>query len=59
MKRLSLLILGGLALGSAGCTLTPKYTRPAAPVPTAWPTVGAPASAAGQAQTAASSLDWR
>ena len=24
-----------------GCTLTPKYSRPAAPVPTAWPTAAA------------------
>lgn len=57
MKRLSLLILGGLALGSAGCTLTPKYTRPAAPVPTAWPALGSSSATAGQ--PAASALAWR
>lgn len=38
MKRNQLLLLPGLALMAAGCTLTPKYTQPAAPVPGAWPT---------------------
>jgi hypothetical protein len=26
-----------LALGVTGCTMSPKYSRPAAPIPTAWP----------------------
>lgn len=38
MNRNVLLLLCGLALGSAGCTMAPKYARPAAPVPADWPT---------------------
>ncbi len=37
MNRLSLLFLGGIAVGVTGCTLAPNYVRPAAPVPTQWP----------------------
>ncbi|HCL92826.1 MAG TPA: RND transporter, partial [Verrucomicrobia subdivision 3 bacterium] len=36
-KRIRLL-LPGIVLVLAGCTLAPKYTQPAAPVPDAWPT---------------------
>lgn len=38
MKPHSFLWLPGLALGIAGCTLAPQYTRPTAPIPAAWPT---------------------
>ncbi len=31
-------LLMSLALIGAGCTMTPKYSRPAAPVPAKWPT---------------------
>ncbi len=31
------LILVGLMFGLSGCTMAPKYSRPAAPVPSAWP----------------------
>jgi multidrug efflux system outer membrane protein len=34
-------MLPGLTLFVGGCTLTPEYTRPAAPIPVAWPTGGA------------------
>ena len=37
MNKSFLLLLPGLALFAAGCTMAPKYTRPNAPVP-AWPT---------------------
>ena len=45
-----------LALAIAGCSFTPDYQRPAAPVPAAWPQgVGAGDTAQGAAITA----DWR
>jgi len=34
----SFVLLGLIAGGLAGCTLAPEYSRPAAPVPAAWPT---------------------
>jgi multidrug efflux system outer membrane protein len=37
MQRYLLFLLIGIALGMGGCTLTPKYTRPSAPVPSDWP----------------------
>jgi multidrug efflux system outer membrane protein len=37
MHRYLLFLLIGIALGLGGCTLAPKYTRPAAPVPADWP----------------------
>ncbi|MEN6440611.1 MAG: efflux transporter outer membrane subunit [Syntrophobacter sp.] len=36
MKRLTALLLGVLIF-LGGCSLAPKYTRPAAPIPTEWP----------------------
>ena len=36
-KIACLFIFGGISL-FLGCTMAPKYTRPAAPVPAAWPT---------------------
>ena len=41
-----------VALALAGCSFTPEYQRPAAPVPSAWPG----SATAGGAITAA---DWR
>ena len=38
MKLQTVLLSVGIAIGAAGCTLAPKYARPQAPVPTAWPT---------------------
>ncbi|MBI5820883.1 MAG: efflux transporter outer membrane subunit [Verrucomicrobia bacterium] len=32
------LVLIGIAILATGCTMAPKYARPAAPIPTAWPT---------------------
>jgi multidrug efflux system outer membrane protein len=37
MVRASFFLLLGIALATAGCTLTPTYTRPEAPVPGEWP----------------------
>jgi outer membrane protein, multidrug efflux system len=51
-------ILLGLIVGLlAGCTLAPEYSRPAAPVPAAWPT----GEAYGEAKTdaATTNLPWR
>jgi multidrug efflux system outer membrane protein len=50
----------GLAILLAGCTMAPKYNRPAAPVPEVWPT--GPAYAGLQAPTNAprpADLEWR
>ena len=38
MNKHIFLLLVGIALMPAGCTMAPKYTRPAAPVPAEWPT---------------------
>lgn len=37
MYRYLMMLLMGLSLTLSGCTLAPKYTRPAAPVPADWP----------------------
>jgi multidrug efflux system outer membrane protein len=37
MHRYLLLLLIVIVFGAGGCTLAPKYERPAAPVPTDWP----------------------
>ncbi len=44
--RSRLLALVPAALALAGCTMIPKYQRPAPPVPPAWPEGAAPAEAA-------------
>jgi len=44
MNKNTFLLLVGIALVPAGCTMAPKYTRPQPPVPAAWP-----AGASGQA----------
>ncbi len=41
MNQITILLLVGIALFPAGCTMAPKYTRPNAPVPAAWPTATA------------------
>ena len=44
----------------SGCTMVPEYTRPAAPVPTAWPSGPAYSdSAPAQHAAAADDLQWR
>jgi len=38
MNKNTFLLLVGIALIPAGCTMAPKYARPVAPVPAGWPT---------------------
>jgi outer membrane protein, multidrug efflux system len=38
MNKHVLLLLAGITLIPVGCTMAPKYARPQAPVPAAWPT---------------------
>ncbi len=63
MKRYSAPFIGCLVLLSllSGCTLAPKYTRPAAPVPSAWPSGEAyDATATAEAPEAATrQTPWR
>ena len=59
MKRSSLLLLGGLVLGAAGCTMEPRYRRPAAPVPGQWPASVATVQGQTEATPAAAALAWR
>jgi multidrug efflux system outer membrane protein len=47
------------ALLFAGCTLAPKYERPAAPLPSAWPAGAAAAGATTAAAVLAPDLSWR
>jgi len=60
MNKNALLLLVGIAIVLGGCTMTPKYTRPEAPVPADWPTGAAykETKAATGAPTA-SELRWR
>ena len=59
MNRSSLILLGGVALGAAGCTMEPRYRRPDAPVPGQWPASVATAQGQPDAAPAASALAWR
>lgn len=43
----NLWLTGIILLVASGCTMIPRYTRPAAPVPAAWPTGGTNQPAAG------------
>jgi len=44
MNKNVFLLLLGIAIVPAGCTMAPKYTRPKAPVPAEWPNGAAYAS---------------
>jgi multidrug efflux system outer membrane protein len=60
MNKHVFLLLVGLAIVAAGCTMAPKYARPTAPIPAEWPTGAAYAGA--QAATnapEARDLRWR
>src|SRR5687767_1039058 len=65
-RLLQLLALGAAAL-AAGCSMAPKYERPAAPVATDWPGLRlarslavAPATASAAVQTtAAADIEWQ
>jgi multidrug efflux system outer membrane protein len=60
MSNYAVLSLMGAAAVLGGCTMAPKYTRPAAPVPAAWPT-GAPYAEAGATTNAQDIADvgWK
>jgi multidrug efflux system outer membrane protein len=60
MRRYLLIFLIGIAFGLSGCTLAPKYARPAAPVPADWPK-GAAYQETGTATVAPapSELNWQ
>ncbi len=49
-------LAAALALAAAGCTLAPRYQRPEAPVPGAFPAAGEPPAGGG---AAAADLGWR
>ncbi len=59
MNKTVLLLLSGIAIVPAGCTLAPKYTRPEAPVPAAWPTGPAYKQAALGADANVPDIPWR
>lgn len=60
MIRKALVCLALATLGLAGCTLTPPYTRPAVPIPAAWPSGPAYEQAGGAPEAAlATELPWR
>ncbi len=60
MKPISLLVAAVVAL--AGCTMAPRYERPAAPAPAAWPKGPAypePAATPAGPAVAAADIGWR
>ncbi|HOW64541.1 MAG TPA: efflux transporter outer membrane subunit [Candidatus Paceibacterota bacterium] len=60
MNKTLLLILLGTAVIPIGCTMAPKYSRPAAPVPAEWPGGAAYADSLKTANApSAPNLDWR
>src|ERR1035437_10356417 len=60
MNRKCFLPLAIIVFLPAGCTMAPKYTRPAAPVPAKWPTGAAYNETKSAASApAASELPWR
>ena len=59
MKANTLLLFAGIAALTADCTMAPKYTRPAAPIPEQWPSGPAYASRAATNAPAVPDLNWR
>ncbi len=60
MNSFRVLLLGVTAVLLGACTLAPKYTRPEAPVPAAWPTGAAYDNAqASPGAPAAAAVHWR
>jgi outer membrane protein, multidrug efflux system len=60
MKRNWFLLLGLSVILLGGCTLTPKYDRPASPIPAGWPTGAAyPETKAAPSAPTAPGLPWR
>jgi multidrug efflux system outer membrane protein len=59
MNKLTSIPLAGVMLIAAGCTMAPKYTRPAAPVPAEWPSGPAYTRAGGADATSIPDLRWQ
>jgi multidrug efflux system outer membrane protein len=59
MNKNALILLAGIALVPAGCTMAPKYARPAAPVPGEWPSGSAYSTASGTTVSTVPELNWR
>ncbi|MCX6991543.1 MAG: efflux transporter outer membrane subunit [Kiritimatiellaeota bacterium] len=60
MNKYMFLLLVGIVAVMGGCTLAPKYVRPQAPVPAAWPTGAAyKAVTANTNGPAAADISWR
>lgn len=59
MNKHILLLAAVIALVPAGCTMAPKYSRPAAPVPADWPSGPAYAQAGTTNAPAVPDLNWR
>ncbi len=59
MNSKTLLLAVGMGQVLAGCTLQPRYTRPAAPVPPEWPSGPAYAQAPASNAIAAPDLHWQ
>ena len=59
MSKHVLLLLMGIAIVPAGCTMAPKYARPAAPVPAEWPSGPAYAQVGTTNAPAVPDLRWQ
>ena len=60
MIRLLILLWVGVIVSIGGCTLSPKYTRPEAPIPSEWPTGAAyQETAAMSGGPTATEIKWR
>ena len=60
LTGLILPLMAGIALLGSGCSMAPKYTRPAAPIPAQWPTGAAYEQAAATNNSPiAPDLPWR
>ena len=59
MKTPFSLLLAGILIAQAGCTMAPKYARPATPVPASWPSGPAYAPAPAPTALTAPDMDWR
>ena len=60
MNKHVFLLMAGIAIVPAGCTMAPKYARPAAPVPAEWPSGPAYSEVRGAAHVSAvPGLRWR
>ena len=58
-NRCRLLLLGMIVVLLGGCTMAPKYTRPASPVPDGWPAGTAYQGAKPASTVPAAELPWR